>query len=100
MEDKKSNSLLLPVGAVVVLVAALGLGMGIRKVRFWRTEPETKEQVKMEAERSDAEIPAESVVAKAAEGERVEVSRPKMSSRKRKIRAMRPNRKLRAGAGL
>lgn len=76
MEDKKANSLLWPVVAVVVLVAALGLGMGIRKIRLWRAEPETKEQVKVEAEKGDAEIPAESIVVNAAEGERVEVSEP------------------------
>ena len=73
MEDKKANSLFLPVGAVVVLAAALGLGMGIRKVRSWRTELEPEQQVTQEDRQAETNTQEEKAVVKATEEEHAAV---------------------------
>jgi len=77
----KSSSAVWLVGAVVVLLGALGIGRGIQKIRSWRSETETR-QVKQiiiaETESESAEPEKESVetVVEAVEEEDVVALEP------------------------
>ncbi|MBL7153971.1 MAG: hypothetical protein ISS79_09655 [Phycisphaerae bacterium] len=78
MEKEKASRAAWSGGAIVVLVAALGLGLGIKKIRTWRAEaePEAKNvvQAKPAAEEFEAEV-GEPVV-EAVEEEQVAVAEP------------------------
>jgi hypothetical protein len=54
MEKKKANRAVWSAGAIVVLVAALGLGLGIRKIRQWRAESEAQQLVKPAAKQDES----------------------------------------------
>ncbi len=84
IEKEKANRAVWSAGAVVVLVAALGLGFGIRKIRTWRAETNhrvpAKTQTKPAAEKIEVEpvveaaevVEEEVVVAEAEPNEAVE----------------------------
>jgi predicted Fe-S protein YdhL (DUF1289 family) len=59
MEKKKASRAVWSVGAIVVLVAALGLGLGIRKIRMWRAESLPKEDVKPAAKQGESKTKLE-----------------------------------------
>jgi len=85
IEKEKANRAVWSAGAVVVLVAALGLGFGIRKMRMWRAEsnrrvaaeiqakPAAAEKVGTEPIKEVAEVVEEEVVVVAEPNEPVEV---------------------------
>jgi len=56
MEKKKASRAAWSAGAIVVLVAALGLGLGIRKIRTWRAESRAKEDSKLAAKQGESKI--------------------------------------------
>jgi hypothetical protein len=61
MEKKKASRAVWSAGAIVILVAALGLGLGIRKIRTWRAESRTKEDVKLAAKQGESKTKLEAV---------------------------------------
>jgi hypothetical protein len=54
MEKKKASRAVWSAGAIVILVAALGLGLGIRKIRTWRAESRAKEDNKPAAKQGES----------------------------------------------
>jgi len=54
MEKKKASRAAWSAGAIVILVAALGLGLGIRKIRTWRAESQAKEDSKLAAKQGES----------------------------------------------
>lgn len=70
---KKTSSVVWAAGAVVVLVAALGLGLGIKKIRLWRSEAASKPEVKPAAKQIESETAAPAAVVEAVEEEPVVV---------------------------
>ena len=79
---KKSNSAVWLVGAVVVLLASLGLGLGIKKIRSPRAEVKAKQAAKQiiiaetESESAEPEKEAVEAVVEAVEEENVVVLEP------------------------
>ena len=79
---KKSNSAVWLVGAVVVLLASLGLGLGIKKIRSPRAEVKAKQAAKQiiiaetESESAEPEKEAVEAVVEAVEEENVVVQEP------------------------
>ena len=59
MEKKKASRAAWSAGAIVVLVAALGLGLGIRKIRTWRAESRAKEDSKLAAKQGESKAKME-----------------------------------------
>jgi hypothetical protein len=59
MEKKKASRAVWSAGAIVVLVAALGLGLGIRKIRTWRAESRAKEDSKPAAKQGESKTKQE-----------------------------------------
>jgi hypothetical protein len=59
MEKKKASRAAWSVGAIVILVAALGLGLGIRKIRTWRAESRAKEDSKLAAKQGESKTKQE-----------------------------------------
>ena len=79
---KKSNSAVWLVGAVVVLLASLGLGLGIKKIRSPRAEVKVKQAAKQiiiaetESESAEPEKEAVEAVVEVVEEENVVVLEP------------------------
>jgi len=59
MEKKKASRAVWSAGAIVILVAALGLGLGIRKIRTWRAESRAKEDSKLAAKQGESKTKQE-----------------------------------------
>lgn len=72
MEKKKASRAAWSAGAIVVLVAALGLGIGIRKIREWRAGHGVQQPVKPAAKQGESKTKLEAAsLGEAVEGERV-----------------------------
>ncbi len=54
MEKKKASRAAWSAGAIVILVAALGLGIGIRKMREWRAEGRAQQAAKLAAKQDES----------------------------------------------
>jgi hypothetical protein len=61
MKNEKASRAAWSAGAVVILVAALGLGLGIRKIRTWRAESRAKEDSKLAAKQDESKTKLEAV---------------------------------------
>jgi len=59
MEKKKASRAVWSAGAVVILVAALGLGLGIRKIRTWRAESRPEDDNKPAAKQGESKTKLE-----------------------------------------
>lgn len=59
MEKKKASRAVWSAGAIVILVAALGLGLGIRKIREWQAESRAKEDSKPAAKQGESKTKQE-----------------------------------------
>ena len=72
MKKGKTSQTALLAGAIVVLVAALGLGFGVRKVRQWRAEAKAAEQVAEAGAENTSQTHKTSVRAEGLQPETVE----------------------------
>jgi len=61
MKNEKASRAAWSAGAIVILVAALGLGLGIRKIRTWRAESRAKEDSKLAAKQDESKTKLEAV---------------------------------------
>jgi hypothetical protein len=70
MEKKNASQAVWSAGAVVILVAALGLGLGIRKIREWRAGGDPQQPVKLAAKQDESKTKLEAApLAEAVEEE-------------------------------
>lgn len=65
--SEKPNWTIWSAGAVVVLVVALGMGFGIRKIRIWRAEAEQREAAAIRAKEEAERVAQDEPVKKAVE---------------------------------
>jgi len=59
MKNEKASRAAWSAGAVVILVVAVGLGIGIRKIREWRAEGEVQEPAKPTAKQGESKTKQE-----------------------------------------